>query len=290
MKKNIISAMNILFTTILVIVILFTLFVLGFVNPALGKFEKNVVGMPEPEPEPVITTDYAWKVVINLNKDFITGSTPTYWDENENQFWIKVRINSYYGGGLYGKTIFYDTLELPILKLQEYYGDIDYLSYEGDGNIKYSLTTEGENPTLTVDDCNFVVAEKEQTYVLNVVYKSSTVEPEPATEMKVTFNCKNYSDENPQNYMIFIYQNDNIICQVIPTVAESSVTLTKDENYDSTNGYEICFVFGYFGSISFESNSALEVTAPRKIKVSEFADVLIEYEISTPKINSTLII
>ena len=101
----------------------------------------------------------------------------------------------------------------------------------------------------------------------------------------LTLTCENF---DKQQYMIYIYKGGNIYMQFTPTKSTKTITLAYVDDYSATP-YKVCFVFGYFGNITFESltNGA---ASGRNVTLTTFADSSITYTIATPNINSSIMI
>lgn len=103
----------------------------------------------------------------------------------------------------------------------------------------------------------------------------------------ITLTCSNYSTATP-NYMMYVYKNDTLTCQVIPTNATYQLKVLAPEL--ATGGiYTVAFVFGYYGQFSATPTSGVEVNG-RKLKITSFENKTITYTLVTPRINSTVII
>ena len=101
----------------------------------------------------------------------------------------------------------------------------------------------------------------------------------------LTLMCNNYGT---QQYMIYIYKGDNIYMQFTPTKATETITLAFVDDYSATP-YKVCFVFGYFGNITFESLTN-GTASGRNVTLTTFADATISYKIATPNINSSIMV
>ncbi len=101
----------------------------------------------------------------------------------------------------------------------------------------------------------------------------------------LTLTCQDFGS---QQYMIYIYKGDNIYLQFAPTKATETLTLAPVEDY-ATTPYKVCFVFGYFGNITFESLTNATASG-RNVTLTTFADASITYTIATPNINSSIMI
>ena len=106
-------------------------------------------------------------------------------------------------------------------------------------------------------------------------------------EKKLTLNlmCDNYAG---QQYMIYIYKGDKLYMQFMPTKSQETIQLEYVEDYAATP-YKVCFVFGYFGNITFESLTN-GTASGRNVTLTAFADSSITYKIATPSINSSIMI
>ena len=99
----------------------------------------------------------------------------------------------------------------------------------------------------------------------------------------LTLTCQDFGS---QQYMIYIYKGDNIYLQFASTKATETLTLAPVEDY-ATTPYKVCFVFGYFGNITFESLTNATASG-RNVTLTTFADASITYTIATPNINSSI--
>ncbi len=103
----------------------------------------------------------------------------------------------------------------------------------------------------------------------------------------ITLTCSNYSEAAP-NYMMYIYKNDTLTCQVVPTSATYQLKVLAPE-LATGDTYTVAFVFGYYGQFSATPTSGVEVNG-RKLKITSITNKTITYTLVTPRINSTVII
>ena len=103
----------------------------------------------------------------------------------------------------------------------------------------------------------------------------------------ITLTCSNYSEAAP-NYMMYIYKNDTLTCQVVPTGATYQLKVLAPE-LATGDTYTVVFVFGYYGQFSATPPNGVEVNG-RKLKITSITNKTITYTLVTPRINSTVII
>ncbi len=104
----------------------------------------------------------------------------------------------------------------------------------------------------------------------------------------ITLTCSNYSTATP-NYMMYIYKNDSIVCQVVPTSATYQLKILAPD-LAAGDTYTVAFVFGYYGQFSATSQSGITVSGRKITITSVTADKTINYTLVTPRINSTVVI
>lgn len=102
----------------------------------------------------------------------------------------------------------------------------------------------------------------------------------------LTFNCTNFSVDVPPSYMVYVYYNDNLVCQLVPSAQTTTIDIC---NTASTDTYTLLFVFGYYGELSVTAQDGITVIN-RKIVIDDLSDRTINYSIYTPRINSSVII
>jgi len=101
----------------------------------------------------------------------------------------------------------------------------------------------------------------------------------------LALTCDNFGS---QQYMIYIYSGDTVVVQISPTKQTETITLAPVTDYITTP-YKVCFVFGYFGNITFDSLTNA-TSSGRNVTITTFANTTINYTIATPQINSSIMI
>lgn len=99
----------------------------------------------------------------------------------------------------------------------------------------------------------------------------------------ITLNCENFTT---QQFMVYIYEGDTLVMQLIPT-SSMTFTFNRARSYDKT--LRICFVFGYYGKIEYTSLVGAKANG-RIVEIEQNEQVAINYTIVTPKFNSNIII
>ena len=102
----------------------------------------------------------------------------------------------------------------------------------------------------------------------------------------ITLNCTNYSSAKP-NYMIYLYKNDDIVSQIVPTGQQAKFEI-YGEDFETGN-IEIAFVYGYYGRLTVTSQDGITINN-RKITITSTTDKTISYTLYTPLINSSILI
>jgi len=164
-----------------------------------------------------------------------------------------------------------DTYSLPKLTRDDY-TFTDWTITSDTGTSKSSITSGGSSYTLTAGDGDATVTAQWQKNILTI-----------------TFDCESLTGEK---YMAYVYSGDSIIAQIWLSSGEQTLELQGIDNYDDSNKYKICFVFGYYGNIDFTelTNATQTTVGGRSVTINTSSDATITYTIANPRINSTVIV
>ncbi len=102
-------------------------------------------------------------------------------------------------------------------------------------------------------------------------------------EQTITLTCQNFTT---QQFMVYVFIGDDLVMQVKPT-ATTTITLSRLKNYDKT--VRICFVYGYHGKIEYTSLTGAKANG-RSVNVSLVENTQINYKITTPNVNASIIV
>ncbi len=176
------------------------------------------------------------------------------------------------------------TCSLPIKELNGVY----YLERLKDGT-NYSLVDD-QNPTYVIDDRStsdvFYMWEPSLAFVQYEYWVFTAVYEAPKPEkMSLSMTCDNY---DKQSYLIFVYQGDDFLMQITPASSSQTLEFSELTDFDN-NKLKICFVFGYYGNITFDSLTNATPNG-RNVQIDTFANASFHYKIATPNINSSVMI
>lgn len=102
--------------------------------------------------------------------------------------------------------------------------------------------------------------------------------------MSLTIHCENFAS---QQYFVYIYSGDTLLTQITPS--SQTVTLSLDLSKNYSNNIKVCFVFGYYGNITYGTLTNATANG-RTVTIKPTTTAQINYSITTPNINSSLTI
>lgn len=154
-------------------------------------------------------------------------------------------------------------------------------------------TLSGWVVTADAGTTNSTITKSGSDHILTAGDGDATITAQwTAIVLKLTFNCTSLTGEN---YMAYIYKGDDIIRQIILTKGLTTIELPYVADYASSP-YKVCFVFAYCGNIKFTTltNATVSDKSERNVTITKFDNdttaATLSYELSNPRVNTTVII